>query len=86
MPDMNRNVANPAGEDDLLATRHPAPRPGQDHFIADTDETGLGAVDAVAGMSFTARRLSFAYNPMQVVSTPAGYRQSVPVPGFCSPS
>lgn len=51
MPDMNRNVANPAGEDDLLATRHPAPRPGQDHFIADTDETGLGAVDAVADES-----------------------------------
>jgi hypothetical protein len=43
---------------------------------------GERAVDAVAGMSFTARRLSFAYNPMQVVSTPAGYRQSVPVPGF----
>ena len=51
MPDMNRNVANPAGEDDLLATRHPTPRPGQDHFIADTDETGLGAVDAVADES-----------------------------------
>lgn len=51
MPDMNRNVANPAGEDDILATRHLSPRPGQDHFIAETDETGLGAVDAVADES-----------------------------------
>ncbi|QGU04248.1 ABC transporter permease [Corynebacterium comes] len=51
MPDMNRNVANPAGEEDLLATRHPTPRPGQGHYIAETDETGLGAVDAVADES-----------------------------------
>ncbi|GAB3939595.1 ABC transporter permease [Corynebacterium tapiri] len=27
------------------------PRPGQDYFVADTDETGLGAVDAVADES-----------------------------------
>ncbi|QQU25803.1 ABC transporter permease [Corynebacterium ulcerans] len=27
------------------------PRPGQEHFIADVDETGLGAVDAVADES-----------------------------------
>ncbi len=43
---------------------------------------GERALDAVAGMSFTARRMSFAYNPMQVVTTPAGYKQSAPVPGF----
>lgn len=48
MPDMNRNVANPAGEDDILAANRLTSRPGQDHFIAETDETGLGAVDAVA--------------------------------------
>lgn len=48
MPDLNRNVANPAGEDDILAANRLTSRPGQDHFIAETDETGLGAVDAVA--------------------------------------
>ena len=32
----------PAGRGEALV------RPGQEHFIADTDETGLGAVDAVA--------------------------------------
>ena len=42
---------------------------------------GERAVEAAVGMSFTARRMSFAYNPMQVVSTPAGYKQSAPVPG-----
>ena len=55
MPDINRNVANPAGEDEILAGNRlhsrPGLRPGQDHFIAETDETGLGAVDAVADES-----------------------------------
>lgn len=51
MPDMHKNVANPAGEDDLLATSRVTPRPGQDHYIAESDETGLGAVDAVADES-----------------------------------
>lgn len=51
MPDINRNVANPAGEDDILAENQLQRRPGQDHYIAETDETGLGAVDAVADES-----------------------------------
>ena len=51
MPDINRNVANPAGEDDILAGSQLQLRPGQHHFIAETDETGLGAVDAVADES-----------------------------------
>ena len=55
MPDINRNVANPAGEDEILAGNRlhsrPGLRPGQDHFIVETDETGLGAVDAVADES-----------------------------------
>lgn len=55
MPDINRNVANPAGEDEILAGNRlhsrPGLRPGQDHIIAETDETGLGAVDAVADES-----------------------------------
>lgn len=51
MPDINRNVANPAGEEEILAGNRLHPRPGQDHFIAETDETGLGAVDAVADES-----------------------------------
>ena len=51
MPDINRNVANPAGEDDILAESKLQLRPGQDHYIAETDETGLGAVDAVADES-----------------------------------
>lgn len=29
-------------------TNQPAPRRGQEHYVSDTDETGLGAVDAVA--------------------------------------
>ena len=40
MPDINRNVANPAGEDEILAGNQLQLRPGQDHFIAETDETG----------------------------------------------
>ncbi|HHU68538.1 ABC transporter permease [Corynebacterium sp.] len=51
MPDINRNVANPAGGDDILAEEKLQLRPGQDHYIAETDETGLGAVDAVADES-----------------------------------
>ena len=38
-------------------------------------------LDAAVGMSFTARRMSFSYDPTKVTSRPAGYKQSVPVPG-----
>jgi hypothetical protein len=43
---------------------------------------GERAIDAVAGMSFTARRMAFSYNANQVTSRPAGYKQTVPVPGI----
>jgi hypothetical protein len=43
---------------------------------------GERAVDAVVGMSFTARRMSFAYDPAEVTKRPAGYSQIVPVPGL----
>ncbi|WIM69403.1 ABC transporter permease [Corynebacterium suedekumii] len=55
MPDINRNVSNPAGEEEILAGNRLRSRselrPGQDHYIAETDETGLGAVDAVSDES-----------------------------------
>jgi hypothetical protein len=38
-------------------------------------------LDAAAGLSFTARRMAFSYDPAKVTSRPAGYKQSVPVPG-----
>ncbi len=38
------------------------------------------AIDATGGLSFTARRLGFTYNP-QVPKPPPGYKQSIPVGG-----
>jgi hypothetical protein len=38
-------------------------------------------LDAALGMSFTARRMAFSYDTTKVTSRPAGYKQSVPVPG-----
>ncbi|HWU88778.1 MAG TPA: hypothetical protein VN253_16040 [Kofleriaceae bacterium] len=43
---------------------------------------GERAVDAVAGLSFTGRRMSFTYDPAQVAGKPAGYKQLAPVPGI----
>lgn len=43
MPDINRNLTNPESGDDVLAN--------QVRFVAETDETGLGAVDAVSDES-----------------------------------
>ncbi len=37
-------------------------------------------LDASAGLSFTARRMAFSYDPNQVTQRPAGYK-SAPVPG-----
>ena len=39
------------------------------------------AIDAAVGMSFTARRMAFSFDPNQVTQRPAGYKQSTPVPG-----
>jgi hypothetical protein len=41
---------------------------------------GERAIDAVVGMSFTARRLSFTYSS-DLATPPSGYKQSVPVAG-----
>jgi hypothetical protein len=42
---------------------------------------GERAIDAAVGMSFTARRMAFSFDPNQVTQRPAGYKQSTPVPG-----
>ncbi|WP_245974958.1 ABC transporter permease [Corynebacterium alimapuense] len=55
---MNQNVSNPAGEEGLPATI----RPGQEHFIAETDEAGLGAVDAVSDESAPSSQWREAWN------------------------
>ena len=45
MPNSDQPNAQPEVANEQLRLR--APQPGQEHFIAETDETGLGAVDAV---------------------------------------
>ena len=44
MPNIDRNTDPHDLAEEFLASHG---RPGQDHYIAETDETGLGAVDAV---------------------------------------
>lgn len=44
MPNIDRNTDPQDLGEEILVSQH---RRGQDHYIAETDETGLGAVDAV---------------------------------------
>lgn len=67
MPDFDRTHAQPdLAEEKLIGgqrngLRHDCHLPGQEHFISETDETGLGAVDAVKDESAPSSQWSEAW-------------------------
>lgn len=64
MPDVNRNLSNPEGGEEIL-TGSDLHRRGQDRYIAETDETGLGAVDAVSDESAPASQWGQAWRSLR---------------------
>lgn len=64
MPDVNRNITNPDATEEQLVDAH-LRRRGQEYFIAETDETGLGAVDAVADESAPASQWGEAWRQLR---------------------
>lgn len=60
MPDVNRNLSNPERGEEIF-TAPEMQRRGQQHYIAESDETGLGAVDAVSDESAPASQWGQAW-------------------------